>query len=149
MTLEIIAAGFVLVIGFYALFKFRKPINRIVDECDIAAKEWAREQEEGRRERNLERKLEEMCEFLDKDEYVPSEILFDRLRCHDKESRYFEIANDREKLEQAYMMEDLRIAMMLKERQEKVRNIISVIERTGEWPKTINEIDEIMMIELK
>lgn len=143
MTLELIGAGFLLLVLLFALFKFRKPINRIADHCDNAVKEWCDEMEEGHRERTLEH----MREFLDKKEYVPSGVLLDRMRCHDRENRYYSIADDNEKLEQTYMMEDLYIAMTLKERQGKIRDIISVIEKTGEWPKTTGEIYEIMKIE--
>lgn len=96
-----------------------------------------------------EKALDRMREFLEKDKYVSSRIVYERMRCGDSDSRYFPYSHDAEKLHRVIESEDLQMVKELKKRQEKIRDLIAVIESTGEWPKTISEIYEMMRIELK
>lgn len=132
-----------------ACFIFRRPLRKLdkhwTDVIEKNCEEWRQEITQNSRERAIE----VMHDFLVRDNFVPPDVMYDRLFYGRKDNRYSKYAGNRKDFDIACVKEDKEFAADLEKRKTEIRAILQVIDATGEWPKSVEEIYDIILYRKK
>lgn len=115
-----------------ACFIFRRPLRKLnkhwTDVIEKNCEEWSQEITQN----SQERAIEAMHDFMERDNFVPPDVMCDRLFYERDDNRYSKYAGNRKDFDIACAKEDKEFAADLEKRKTEIRAILQVIDATGE-----------------